>query len=51
MAKKTVATLRTSSGKDFAKVIRSVKSPKTGAYTFKEQIIPSDQVKDFLAKK
>ncbi|PLW98597.1 MAG: DUF4295 domain-containing protein [Marinilabiliales bacterium] len=51
MAKKTVATLRTSSGKDFAKVIRSEKSPKTGAYTFKETIVPSDQVKDFLAKK
>jgi len=51
MAKKTVATLRTSSGKDFAKVIRSAKSPKTGAYTFKETIVPSDQVKDILAKK
>ncbi|PID94971.1 MAG: DUF4295 domain-containing protein [Bacteroidetes bacterium] len=51
MAKKTVATLRTSSGKDFAKVIRSEKSAKTGAYTFKETIVPSDQVKDFLAKK
>ncbi len=51
MAKKVVATLRTSSGKDFAKVIRMVKSPKTGAYTFKESIVPNDQVKEFLAKK
>jgi len=51
MAKKVVATLRTGSGKDFAKVIRMVKSPKTGAYTFKETIVPNDQVKDFLAKK
>ncbi len=50
MAKKTVATLRTSSGKDFAKVIRMIKSPKTGAYTFKETIVPNDQVKEFLAK-
>lgn len=51
MAKKVVATLRTSSGKDYAKVIRTVRSPKTGAYTFKETIMPNDQVKDFLAKK
>ena len=51
MAKKVVATLRTSSGKDFAKVIRMVRSEKTGAYTFKENIIANDLVKDFLAKK
>jgi hypothetical protein len=51
MAKKVVATLRTTSGKDFAKVIRMVRSPKTGAYTFKEEIVPNDQVKDYLAKK
>jgi len=50
MAKKVVATLQ-SSGKDFAKVIRTVKSPKTGAYTFKEEIIPTDQVKNYFAKK
>lgn len=51
MAKKVVATLRTSSGKDFAKVIRMVRSEKTGAYSFKETIVPNDQVKDFLSKK
>ncbi len=51
MAKKVVATLRTSSGKDYAKVIRMVRSEKTGAYSFKETIVPNDQVKDFLAKK
>lgn len=51
MAKKVVATLKTSSGKDFAKIIRMVKSPKTGAYTFKEDIVPNDQTKEFLAKK
>ena len=50
MAKKVVATLRTT-GKDFAKVIRMVKSPKTGAYTFKESIVANDMVKEFLAKK
>lgn len=51
MAKKVVATLRTTSGKDFAKVIRMVRSPKTGAYAFKENIVPNDQVKDYLSKK
>ncbi|MBK6963597.1 MAG: DUF4295 domain-containing protein [Bacteroidales bacterium] len=51
MAKKVVATLRTSSGKDYAKVIRMVRSEKTGAYTFKENIVANDLVKDFLAKK
>ncbi len=50
MAKKVVASLQ-SSGKDFAKVIKAVKQPKTGAYTFKEEIIPSDQVKEYFAKK
>ena len=51
MAKKVVATLRTTSGKDFAKVIRMVRSPKPGAYAFKENIVPKDQVKEFLSKK
>lgn len=50
MAKKVVATLQ-SAGKDFAKVVRMAKSPKTGAYTFKESIVPNDKVKEFLAKK
>lgn len=50
MAKKTIATLKTTTGKDFSKVIRMVKSPKTGAYTFKEEIMPNDLVKELLAK-
>ena len=50
MAKKVVATLQ-SSGKDFAKVIKMVRSPKSGAYAFKEEVIPTDQVKDYFAKK
>lgn len=51
MAKKVVATLKKSTGKDFAKVIRMERSAKTGAYTFVENIVPTEQVKDFLAKK
>lgn len=50
MAKKVVASLQ-SAGKDFAKVIRMEKSKKTDAYSFKEYVIPNDQVKDFIAKK
>jgi hypothetical protein len=48
MAKKVVATFQTGTGKDFTKVIRMVKSAKTGAYVFKEAIVPNDAVKDFL---
>ena len=49
MAKKVVASMQSAS-KNFAKVIKMVKSPKTGAYTFKEEIVPNDQVKDFFSK-
>ena len=51
MAKKTVATLKTGPGKSFAKVIKMEKSSKTGAYIFKEEMVNSDHVKDFFAKK
>ena len=49
MAKKTVATLQTK-GKNLTKVIKMVKSPKTGAYTFKEDIVPNEQVKEWFEK-
>lgn len=51
MAKKTVATLRTGQGREFTKVIKMVKSPKSGAYQFKEEIVHKDHIKDFFAKK
>lgn len=51
MAKKVVATLKSGKGKDFTKVIKMVKSPKTGAYTFKEEIVHNDHIKDFLVSK
>lgn len=51
MAKKVVATLKTSSGKSFTKVIKMVKSDKTGAYTFKSDIVPNERVKEFFDKK
>ena len=48
MAKKVVATLKKEGGKAFAKVIKAVKSPKTGAYTFKEELVPLDGVQGAL---
>ena len=40
-----------SEAKNYSKVIKTVRSPKTGAYTFKEAIIHKDKVKDFLSSK
>ena len=51
MAKKVVASLKKADGKNYAKVIRAIKSDKTGAYSFKEEIVPVDLVKETLAKK
>ena len=51
MAKKVVATLKTATGKSYAKVIRMVRSPKTNAYTFEEPVLPSDQVQEFIKQK
>ena len=50
MAKKTVATLGKGGAKDLTKVIKAVKSPKTGAYSFEERILPNSKVKEFIAK-
>ncbi|MDQ6478745.1 MULTISPECIES: DUF4295 domain-containing protein [Dyadobacter] len=48
MAKKVVATLKKEGGKSFAKVIKAVKSPKTGAWTFKEEMVPVEGVQNAL---
>lgn len=48
MAKKTVATLRTAGTKAYTKVIRAVKNPKTGSYSFKEDIVLTEEVNEFL---
>ena len=48
MAKKVVASLQKGEGRNYAKVIKAVKSPKTGAYSFKEEMVPTDKVKDAL---
>lgn len=50
MAKKAVATLQKGAGKGYSKVIKMVKSEKTGAYSFKEEIVPNDDVKTYFSK-
>jgi len=37
------------SGRDFIKVVQSIKNPDTGKYSYKEVMIHKDKVKDFLA--
>ncbi len=49
MAKKTVASLQTSS-KRLTKVIKMVKSPKSGAYTFAEAVMAPELVNEWLKK-
>jgi len=51
MAKKSVATIQRGHGKAYSKVIKMVKSEKTGAYKFVEDNVPNDMVKDYFAKK
>jgi hypothetical protein len=48
MAKKVVATLQKKGGKGVTKIVKMVKSPKTGAYSFKTKIVSSDKAKDVL---
>ena len=48
MAKKVVASLQKKESKNMAKVIKAVKSEKSGAYTFREEIVPVDKVNDIL---
>jgi hypothetical protein len=51
MAKKVVATMQTGKGRHYAKVIKMVKSPKSGAYTFKEEMVHNDHIKDYFSEK
>lgn len=50
MAKKAVASLQKGAGRGHAKVIKMVKSEKTGAYTFEESIIANDDVQNYFKK-
>jgi len=48
MAKKVIASLQKGGGKQHTKVIKMVRSEKSGAYTFVEQIVHNDNVKNFF---
>ena len=48
MAKKAVASMRQKGAKGMVKVIKMVKSDKTGAYTFFEDVVTVEGVEDFL---
>ena len=50
MAKKTVATLQTSS-KRLTKAIKMVKSEKSRSYTFVESMMLPEEVNEWLSKK
>lgn len=39
------------SGRDFVKVIQSVKDPKSGKYSYKEVMIHKDKLEDFMKDK
>ena len=46
---KTKDQKKAAEAKNWTKVVRTVRSPKTGAYTFKETIVHKDKIKEFLA--
>ena len=51
MAKKVVASLQGGAGsKKMTKVVKMVKSPKTGAYVFEEKVMNADDVDSYLKK-
>ena len=50
MAKKAMSKLQKGDGRTFSKVIKMVKSPKTGAYIFKKEMVPNEMVKEYVKK-
>jgi hypothetical protein len=52
MAKKVVATLRKAGGsKNTVKCIRMVRATRSGAYAFQEEMVPTEEVKNFFSQK
>jgi len=50
MAKKVVATLKDKTKVQLTKVIIPYKNEKTGAYAFKEEMVPQNEVSAYLKK-
>lgn len=51
MAKKVVATLAKGDTAKLTKLIQVKKSEKTGAYTFRSRIVPSEVIKEIVSGK
>ena len=52
MAKKAISTFQAKAGsRRMVKCIRMEKSPKSGAYAFKEEFVDADKTAEFFAKK
>lgn len=51
MAKKAVGKVRTGSGKTMTRCIKMVRSDKSGAYSFKEEMVSNEEVKNFFSDK
>ena len=49
MAKKVVASLQSGEGRTFTKCIKMVRSTKSGAYMFEQEMVHNDHIKDFFA--
>ena len=50
MAKKVVASIQKGGGRQHAKVIKMIKSDKNGSYSFKQETVHNDKVKDWFSK-
>lgn len=51
MAKKVVASLRKGETRNVTKCIKMVKSEKDGSYSFREEIVPNEKIKEFFSQK
>ena len=49
MAQKAVASFKKADGRTYSKVIKMVKSSKTGAYIFQDEMVPNEAVKEFFS--
>ncbi len=51
MAKKSVGKVKNESGKNLTLCIKMVKTNKSNGYSFKEEMVPNEKVKDYFSKK
>lgn len=51
MVKKAVASFQKGEGRTRTKCIKMERSPKTGAFVFKEEMIDNAEIKNFFAAK